>query len=931
MKNNPMHLRRELVRAFALLSLPSLLGLTAVAQTDSANGAEKESAVKLDKFVVTGSYIPVAGSATAIPVTTIDSQDIENTAVSTSLLEVLRKTTPQFVGNGNLGGSNADINSGATGGGSAIALRNTQTLVLLNGRRAAYSPILASGGNQFFDVNLIPISAVERIEVLQDGASAIYGTDAVSGVVNIILKSHYNGFETNARYGWSDAKGHYAERKFSLTGGVGNDKTSVTFSAEWTKTDPLFQYERGYSAESYGTPTFAGVVNDADGINYWVLNPSLNAPPKNQNLTMAQLVAQGIYIPVNGDNLISGLGSEKQYAFNLANYVTLLMGSERSSAVMNFDHKFNDHVTVFGDLLYTQTDSYSQLNAQPISAMMAADDATNPADVRLRARNRFTAYPRKYFYGSTSIRGVLGLKGELANGFQWEVAADHNRIDQYYRNENVVNTAARIAAVASGTINMFAREQAPGAIEASGMFGAALGNAQTTLESFDARVTGKLMDLPGGELGFAVGGETRTETLSQTADVYSQTATFGWDSATTLDPVSANRSVSGMFLNVRAPIIGGDMKVPGFHLLELEGALRHEKYSDTDDPTVPKITLRWLPFNDEFAVRGTYSESFAAPTLFQLFGPGGSGSTSALALDRLGGGIITGQANQQTGANPDLRPSESTNYTFGVVWSPKSIRGFSVSLDYFHIKQTDLVGLIGASNILQDVELRGTASPFANLVRFGPADDLSQFLHGTPVTAAGQIGGRAIDTVYVRDVYTNISEVKLSGLDLKANYTLKTDSWGRFDLSLAGGYFDSYLYTALPGVDPLETAGYASTFNGTIPKWQTYFGTNWSKGAWGATFGWTHIPSVKDQNAYDPTDVTADEHVEAFNSMDLAVQYTFSSKSRWADGLTVRIGANNITDEQPSQAKGTFGNGNADIATYGAVGRLLFVEARYKF
>ncbi len=241
---------------------------------------------KLETFVVTGSYIPVAGSATAIPVTTIDSEAIQNTGISTNLLEVLRKTAPQFTGNGNLGNSNADINSGATGGGSAVAFRNTQTLVLINGRRAAYSPILASGGNQFVDLNLIPLAAIDRVELLQDGASAIYGTDAVAGVVNVILKTNYQGAEAGFRYAFSDNDGHYAERKAWFGGGSSTEKTSLTGAAEGTKTDPLFQYEREFSAESFGTPTFAGVVNDDNG-NYYVLNPNLNAPPLNQNLTLA--------------------------------------------------------------------------------------------------------------------------------------------------------------------------------------------------------------------------------------------------------------------------------------------------------------------------------------------------------------------------------------------------------------------------------------------------------------------------------------------------------------------------------------------------------------------------------------------------------------------------------------------------------------------
>jgi iron complex outermembrane receptor protein len=925
---------RSSARALARVALLPLLtaGIAGAQTAPQATTADDPNVLKLEKFEVTGSYIPVAGTATAIPVTTIDAQAISATGVSSNVLEVLRKASPQFSGNGNLGNTNANISSGGTGGGSQVAFRNTQTLVLINGRRSAYAPILASGGSQFVDVNLFPISAIEKIEVLQDGASAIYGTDAVSGVVNIILKSDYKGAEIGARYGFSDNKGNYAERKAWVVVGASNDTTSVTASAEWTKSDPLFQYEREFAAEAYGTGTFAGVVSDASG-NFYVLNPSLNAPPATGlDLTPAQLIANGTYIQVNGANLISGLGAEKQYAFNLAQYVTLLLRNERQSATVSFDHRASDKLSVFGDLLYSSTKTYSQLNAQPTSASMAASDPRNPFNINVTARNRFLDHPRQYFYNTNNVRGVIGAKGSFSDDWKWEVGALNNKIEQNYENPGVIDTAARVAAVSGGVLNYFARNQAAGAVDASGMFGTALGKATAVLESYDGRVSGKLMDLPAGEVGVAFGAEKRVEKLNQTADRNSQSNTFSWDSATTLDPFSANRDVKGYFANVRVPVLG-DSSGKGM-LLEVEGAVRYEKYSDTDDPTVPKYSIRYLPFNDQFAVRGTYSESFAAPTLFQLFGPGGIGFTSALSLQRNGGGAaITGQANARSGANPGLKPATSENYTFGFVWSPKSIKGFSISLDYFNIEQSDLISTIGSATILQDVELKGTASPYASFVRLGtaPSLGLAGFTSGAPITAAGQIGNRAIDTIYVTDTLVNIAKQKLAGLDIKANYTWNTDSLGRFDASFAGVWWNYYKGQTLPGTAEFDTVGLATNFNGTIPEYQTYTTVRWSRGSWAANLGWQFIPSVKDENWYDDTDTGADEKVEAFHSIDLWGAYTFGSDVKWLNGLTVRVGANNVFNESPPMAKGTFTESNADIATYGAIGRLFFIEAKYKF
>ncbi|MBA4137759.1 MAG: hypothetical protein C0518_10625 [Opitutus sp.] len=925
---------RKSLAAFALVLGTAAMVTQGYAQS-AAPGAE-EQVLKLEKFEVTGSYIPVAGTATAIPVTTFTAEAIADTGVTTNVLEVLRKAAPQFMGNGNLGNTNANISSGATGGGSQLAFRNTQTLVLINGRRSAYAPIASSGGNQFVDVNMIPLSAIAKIEVLQDGASAIYGTDAVAGVVNIIMKSDFKGMEVGLRYGWSDNDGNYAVRNGWMVGGASNDKTSITITSEWTKSDPLFQYERPFSAVAFGTGTFAGVVSFTDPVTrvgrFFVLNPSLNAPPATGlDLTPAQLLANGTYIEVNPTNLISGFGTEQQYSFNLAQYVTLLVGNERRSATVAFDHRMNDKISVFGDLLYSQTRTYSQLNAQPTSASRPANAPDNPFDIAVTARNRFLANPRQYFYDSTNVRGVIGAKGDFNENFRWEVGALKNRIEQSYRNEGVIDTASRVAAVSDGVLNYFARQQAPGAVAASAMFGTALGQAVSELTTYDARVSGKIFDLPAGEVGFATGVEIRSEVLTQTADRNSQGATFAWDSATTLDPFSADRDVSAWFGNVRVPLLG-DNSGNGM-LLEIEAALRYEKYSDTDDPSVPKYSLRYLPFNDELAFRATYSESFAAPTLFQLFGPGGIGFTTSLSLDRFGGGApITGQANARSGANPGLRPATSENYTLGFVWSPKTFKGFSMSVDYFSVDQEDLISTIGSPTILQDVELLGTASPYAGFVRLGSAPSLGLAgFNGAPITAAGQIGNRAIDTVYVTDTLVNIAGQRLAGLDIKFDYTWNSDSLGRFDANLAAIWWNYYKATTLPGTAEFDTVGQATNFNGTIPDYQTYTSVRWSRGAWRAGLGWQFIPSVNDVNWYDATDSTADESVEAFHSVDLDVGFSFGSDWGMLNGLTVRVGANNVLNEMPPAAKGTFTDANADTATYGAVGRFIYLEAKYNF
>src|SRR6478736_508933 len=262
---------RNLLGLLALITSASVAPL-AVAQTAAAP-AKDDTTLSLDKIVVTGSYLPAAADAVAIPVISIDSKVIENSGATSNILEILRKTVPQFSGNGNIGSGNANVGSGSTNGGSQLALRNTATLVLINGRRVAYAPVGASGGFQFVDVNMIPVSAVQRIEV---------------------LKNDYQGFEVGGRYGQATSDGHAAERSVHIVGGVSNGTTSMTISAEWYKMDPIFAYQRPYSAVTYGTPTFPGSVNI--GSSYYYLNESLAAPPVVPGgQSAAALVAAGIY------------------------------------------------------------------------------------------------------------------------------------------------------------------------------------------------------------------------------------------------------------------------------------------------------------------------------------------------------------------------------------------------------------------------------------------------------------------------------------------------------------------------------------------------------------------------------------------------------------------------------------------------------------
>jgi len=238
------------------VQLTSFAGRAAETEPPAGSSTETES-IEAVEIVVTGSRIPTPIDRVAAKVTIVDAEQIDKAGVSTDVLDILRKTVPSFQGRGNAGNSNANNTNQNTAGGAQVQLHNLDTLILINGRRAAISGIAGIGGKAFVDVNQIPPSAIDHMEVLADGASAIYGSDAIGGVVNIILKSNYEGADIGLRDG--QAAGDYWERSGFFTAGTSWNDLHITASGSWSHNDPLYQDRRGFSSPITGRyPSFRG-------------------------------------------------------------------------------------------------------------------------------------------------------------------------------------------------------------------------------------------------------------------------------------------------------------------------------------------------------------------------------------------------------------------------------------------------------------------------------------------------------------------------------------------------------------------------------------------------------------------------------------------------------------------------------------------------
>lgn len=901
--------------------LAAWLASPASAQTNpSSNDANKdEETVKLEKFVVTGSLIPIAADTPAVPVTVMSAADIAATGITQDLTDVLKKTQPFFYGRGNLGSENANTRSSGTAGGSTVSLRNRSTLVLINGRRAALSPTAAIGAGHYVDVSLIPVQAVERVEILSDGASATYGTDAVGGVVNIILKTDYKGVAVGGSFGFAPDAGNWSSRQANIVMGAGTDKTSVTVAAEWRHSDPLYQYERHWGLNQFRTSSFAGAVN-VNTTDFYYLNPNLSAPPQNLDLTPAELVAQGIYQgPLTQDQVAT--------FFDLSRRATMLLESNRRSMSLAAEHRFNDNLTGFGDLLATQSLTESVLNAQPVSGAVTGSSPLNPFATTVTARNRFVNFPRFFNNDTLGLRGVFGLRGTIGSNWSWEVSANLNRTTLLRTVKNQIDTAAFNAATTAGTYNPFARVQAPGVIE--GMVGTGFQDYTSWLTSFDLRVTGELLELPGGPLMAGFGAETRRERVDMVNDRSEQLGL--WLAGTPTNPFAAKQSIDAFYAELRVPVFSSANNRRLFNTLEVGVAARQEIYSNSAKPFVPKYSVRWLPFNDELAIRGTYSESFSAPDLFSLFGPSNSGFTASINLQRYDSngnamGVATGlrQYRSRGGSNKTLIPSESRNWTVGFVWSPRKIKGLNLTLDWFNIDERDLVGNVPQATLLQSVEQFGPASPFAHQVRLGTsvAGEV-HFDSGTRVTAPGQITSGASDAVWMTNPVLNIAGVWQSGFDLRVEYTRDTQEWGRFAGSLTTTYINEYWIQNLPNSRP---GNVVDGFNGsTYPRFRTFTRLDWTRRNWSAGVSHTFIPEVDDLRAAVEAPVTS------YQTFDVRASYNFSgARLDWLQGLSLTLGVNNVFNEDPPLAVGEQDQGR-DINTYDAVGRFIYVSANYKF
>jgi iron complex outermembrane receptor protein len=765
--------RTKLACALAALLLAPVAS-TAWAQSTTNDAAPQNSSSNpstLQTITVTGSAIPRIDTETASPVTTISAKDIARSGYTT-ISDVVRSISAD-----NSGSIPNSFTAGFAAGSSGVALRGltvNSTLVLIDGHRAASYAVADDGQRSFVDLNTIPLAAVDRIEVLKDGASSLYGADAIAGVVNVILKPGYQGVEATADVGNSAHGGGFTRKATFLAGGgdLNKDGYNAYFSAQ-------YQEDNAISAGDRGFPYNTSDLSSIGGANLQTGQPANGSGSIYGSVTPGTLGTPGDVttgIPNTGAtaSLLNGsCGAKGQLTHDAsgtycqqnttAQYGQIQAKTKEGGVYGRLTMKINDTTKAYVSLSYmeTKTDAI----ASPAQIQTGTPNNTNnialPAYLSngsLNPNDPFAAsgqaallnyafgdIPRGSSYDNHNLRIVGDIAGTWGEwNYDAAVVLNHTSLDsQLY---GYLNYGALINAVNTGSYNFLN----PASNSASVRNALAPGYNKTStsdLNAVDLAANRSLFDLPGGALGMAAGIQLRQE--RQDDPTLNPGNEFqGLGNAQT----KGSRDVEGAYLEFDAPLLES---------LEADLSGRVDHYSDIGTEFAPKLGLKWKPL-DWLAVRGTFSKGVRAPS----FSENGSSSNEGFvtynvpadfaALHGNNGYVQSYQLAQFTDANKNIKPERAKSYTLGLVLQPTS--WLNASFDYYHIKKTDVITSTDANTIL-DAYYAGQPLPAGTQVIADKADPANPAALARPIEVIGS--------------YINANSLKTDGLDvdLQAHFT----------------------------------------------------------------------------------------------------------------------------------------------------------------
>jgi iron complex outermembrane recepter protein len=943
--------RTGLVILAATLGGATSLAATAQAQAPAA-GADDEA---LSEVVVTGSRIQRRDASAVGPLTTLTSDDIEFFAPTSAgdLLQALPSVGVSLNSNGTQGTAFGVSSINLRYLGSAEGSGN-RTLVLVDGHRWV-NAVGGRGFRDFVDLNTIPLGIIDRIEVLKDGASAIYGADAIAGVVNIQTKKAVDGFEANVRYGVTDRGDNEGKSGFVNWGRQG-DRASVLLSLSYADTGIVRTDERALTTRALAPLTAAPTSPRGLFVLPGLANNAFFGTPANFAANAANAITR---LP---DVTSIGAGALADDSFRVArlpgdDYNTQAQGiyaigpSERVGAFARFGYAFNDDLEMRAELLYNRRES-SQLFSPVLLDVrgsngfsISRDQAFNPFGTAngvplansvaltgnaLRLQRVLTDVGnRDNQQVVDTLRAAVGLEGrmQLAGEWKWDAFLSYSTNEAEFNAVNQVNIeniyrallspASCAAAAGCVPLNIFGTIT-PDMANYIRYNGRDEQEAQQT--DFALNASRELFALPAGTVGFATGYEYRREKAVDVPDAFAATlssvlpAVAGVrqppTTAQSRDPTRGSYDLHEVYAEVSAPLLADK---PFAKSLDVDAAVRYSEYSTVGGEATAKLGLAWRPVAPAL-VRGTYSQGFRAPSILELYQgtrntnfqavdpcngggagrPGCAGVPTTYNQNLFGGGTINGVVS----GNPSLGAETADTYSLGLALTPDSLPGASFTFDWFRIEVEDAIASQTATQILQACAIRET---FCELVDRAPSGEV----------------------LLLRQAVVNLASIRVQGFDTSARYVFDTTA-GRFEASLDASYLDSFRTTIVqPNGSTVvdERAGKSDQPRSTFPRWKAQAGLRYGRGAFDANWRARYVGE-----SYDvPNNAVNGGTVDAIVYNDLQLGFSFAdSKYR------VALGIDNVLDEQPP-ASAANNPINFDIYTYDIRGRYVYLTFGAKF
>ncbi len=927
-------------RRLALVTLPLFAAMAAFAQQPAPASANSETVV-FEAYQVTGSLLPKTEGETFIPVSTYSSLKLLQLGASTPI-EGLR-SLPSFFGD-----TANELNSNGGTGAATVNLRGLGgTLTLVNGRRA-------SG---FEDLNTIPIDAIERIDILKDGAGSVYGADALAGVVNVVLKKKYIGSQLRIGYGISgesDAK--QWDVSFLYGQAFADNKGYITVTGSYADKDTLFARDRKISAladgrafggQNGGSPTFAGHIGSAGG--GIVLNSSL---------PFGQTPAD--YGPFNPST----------QSFNFRDYSPSIPGQTRKLFHLASGYElFGKQVEPYLEFDWANQFTANGLAPAPISLpnATARNSRYNPWGVGVAIPGNTVRYRgtdtgnRLTEYDKTIWRAVAGIKGSFSNGWGYDMGYMKTDYKRDLTEKAGVLRSLLVAETDAGRFNPFARAGTTGTFRGSSWdnhtsLTAALaqGKKPTTdkLDVFDFKMFGPAIELPAGFSNLAVGYEKRKTHGTFTPEaIYFAGDLLGYNSSNPFDASSKNNAYFG---EISVPVVSAKNNIAFVKDLSLNANVRYDSATVHDNLTgsgrtfgseTHRFGLKFQPV-DDLVIRASYGTAFRVPSLNQLYDAPGDNNPTLIDPLRF---PIGQQTTVTTGGNPNLDPETSVSRSLGIIYSPKAIPGLNITIDYY---KTKLGGLItdGAQFILnQNAATQGAGFPQV-VPGVSVVTDPNALYAGLIVR--DPVTGQLDDTISaINSTNLNVSERLAEGIDYTFTYRQPKASWGQLTHTLE---FNQVLeWNLIPEagsparnykgqfVDPASDA----IAPGSIPEWKGYYNILWEKDSWTVSLTANYVHTILDDPNAQYTDAsghfayvnaagqdvqTDDISMERYVTFDVTAKYAFKSNNKWLKGTEVSLTIINIGDEPPPFSAGAF-NDNYDTSLYSTRGRFFGLNIIRKF